>query len=90
MMNAVFAVQPKLLDIPSETFGERTKMEEIMGRLGLAFECFVEEGGRVVSVVAEFRGVEVSEGEEFVQRFGELVGKLVGGNLEELIEDFDV
>lgn len=95
--NTVFAVQPKLLQIPVDTFGERIAMDEVMGRLGCVFECFVAatgEDGRgfaqEIEVVAEFCGVEVEEAEAFVRDFEALVLKLVRADLDCLVESLKV
>lgn len=71
-------MQPRHFEVPKSVFGERTSFTEEMGRLGLIFECFVEEGG--VLVVAEFnRGcLEEQEMGAFVRAFERVLGRVLG------------
>ncbi|KAF2451745.1 acetyl-CoA synthetase-like protein [Karstenula rhodostoma CBS 690.94] len=88
-IRCVFSVQPQHVVAPEEVFGPRVSFREEMGRLPLIFECFVVPGG--VEVVAEYNtgSLEGKEVQRFVERFGEVLVRLVGMGMEEKVSGIE-
>lgn len=84
-VRCVFSVQPQHVVAPEDVFGPRTSFREEMGRLPLIFECFVVKDG--VEVVAEYNtgSLKGDEVQRVVERFGEVLVRLLGMELEERV-----
>lgn len=86
---ALFAVQPRLLEASEEVFGKRVGFTEEMGRLRLIFECFITDKG--VDLVVEFNSGSLKKlhMEWFVRQFGALLLRLVCLPSDTLVGDID-
>lgn len=89
-VRCVFSIQPQHVVAPEDVFGPRTSFREEMGRLPLIFECFVVSAG--VEVVAEYNtgSLDGREVQRLVERFGEVLVRVLGMDMEEKVSDIDL
>jgi non-ribosomal peptide synthetase component F len=84
-VRCIFSIQPQHVVAPEDVFGPMTSFREEMGRLPLIFECFVLPGR--VEVKAEYNtgSLEGKEVQGLVERFGEVLVKLLEMGMEDKI-----